>query len=309
LSRRMAAAPAVRGPTGARTGRYGAMKDITRKTPVLPDDPVKNGELDKKIAEARKILARLGRVVVAFSGGVDSTLLLSLAADTLGSENVLAAVGISPSLPDGEREEARRLAETAGVELVEFESREFDDPNFTRNPVDRCYHCKSALFAHIWTIARERGFTSVICGANADDPGDYRPGLDAGMRAGVVNPLMEAGLTKADIRAVSRIMGLVTWDKPAMACLASRIPYDSPITPERLARVGRAEEALRKLGFGECRVRDYETLARIEVPRDSLNRAVLEREAIVSSLRALGYVYVTLDLAGLRSGSMNEILR
>lgn len=309
MSRRTTAAPAAFGPAGAGTDQYGTMKDTTTKTPVLPDDTPRNGELDKKTAEARKILARLGRVVVAFSGGVDSTLLLALAADVLGTENVLAAVGISPSLPDGEREEARRLAETSGVELIEFDSREFDDPNFTRNPVDRCYHCKSALFDQIWTIARERGFASVISGANADDPNDYRPGLDAGKRTGVVNPLMDADLTKADIRAISRIMGLVTWDKPAMACLASRIPYDSPITPERLARVGQAEEALHKLGFEECRVRDYETLARIEVPRGLLDRAVLEREAIVSSLRALGYVYVTLDLAGLRSGSMNEVLR
>jgi pyridinium-3,5-biscarboxylic acid mononucleotide sulfurtransferase len=285
------------------------MKDSTRETPAVADDASFGGELGKKVAEARGILARLGRVVVAFSGGVDSTLLLRLAADVLGAGNVLAAVGTSPSLPDGEREEAERLAGAAGVELIEFESGEFDDPNFTGNPPDRCYHCKSALYTRLWKIARERGFQSVVSGANADDPGDYRPGLDAGKRMGVASPLMEAGLSKADIRNASRIMGLVTWDKPAMACLASRIPYDSPITPERLSRVGRAEDALRALGFGECRVRDYETLARIEVPADSIERAVAARHAIVSSLTALGYVYVTLDLAGLRSGSMNEVLR
>lgn len=309
MSRRTADAPVVPEPAGAGTGRYGTMKDATGKTPVLPNDTTKSGGLDKKVAEARRILARLGRAVVAFSGGVDSTLLLTLSAEVLGSGNVLAAVGISPSLPDGERDEARRLAETAGVELVEFESQEFDDPNFTRNPVDRCYHCKRSLYDRIWKIARERGFESVISGANADDPGDFRPGLDAGKQMGVVNPLMDAGLTKRDIRALSRTMGLVTWDKPAMACLASRIPYNSPITPERLLRVGRAEQALRGLDFRECRVRDYETLARIEVPGDLLDRAVRERQSIVSALRALGYVYVTLDLAGLRSGSMNEVLR
>lgn len=192
--------------------------------------------------------------------------------------------------------------------LIEFETNEFDDPNFTRNPVDRCFHCKNALYTEIWCIARDHGFGSVVSGANADDPGDYRPGLEAGKRMGIRNPLMEAGLTKTEIRAASRIMGLVTWDKPAMACLASRIPYDSPITPERLTRVERAEEALCALGFARCRVRDYETLARIEVPLELLERAVAQREDIVSSLLALGYVYVTLDLAGLRSGSMNEVL-
>ena len=281
----------------------------TEKRPGSADDPALCVDLDKKVDRARAILARLGRVVVAFSGGADSTLLLALAKETLGAGNVLAALGVSPSLPGGEREQAHSLAGTVGVELVEFESHEFDDPNFARNPVDRCFHCKSALFSEIWKIARERGFESVITGANADDTADYRPGLLAGRRMGVTNPLMEAGLTKADIRSASRVMGLSTWDKPAMACLASRIPYNSPITPERLTRVSRAEEALRRLGFGECRVRDYETLARIEVPKDSLDRAVAARDEIVSSLTALGYVYVTLDLAGLRSGSMNEVLR
>jgi uncharacterized protein len=285
------------------------MKDKTTRAPTTPEDSGFSDELGKKIADAREILTGLGRVVVAFSGGVDSTLLLALAAETVGAGNVLAAVGISPSLPTGEREEARRLADIVGVEMVEFETNEFDDPNFTRNPADRCYHCKTALYAEIWEIARERGFESVASGANADDPGDFRPGLDAGHEMGIRNPLMEARLTKADIRTVSRIMGLVTWDKPAMACLASRIPYDSPITPERLSRVGRAEEALRALGFGQCRVRDYETLARIEVPADCLARAVAAREAVVSALKALGYIYITIDLAGLRSGSMNEVLR
>jgi uncharacterized protein len=284
------------------------MKNKATRTQTVSGDAGLSDDLAKKVADARNILTRLGRVVVAFSGGVDSTLLLALASETLGTENVLAAVGISPSIPAGEREDARRLAETIGVELVEFASHEFDDPNFTQNPPDRCYHCKMALYTEIWGIARERGFEAVISGANADDPGDFRPGLDAGKRMGIKNPLMEAGLSKADIRAVSRTMGLSTWDKPAMACLASRIPYDSPITPERLDRVRRAEEALRALGFAQCRVRDYETLARIEVPADLLSRAVAKSQDIVSALTAFGYVYVTLDLAGLRSGSMNEVL-
>jgi uncharacterized protein len=284
-------------------------KDKATGKPTTTADAAPDNGPAAKAADVRAIVARLGRVIVAFSGGADSTLLLALTAGAVGAENVLAALGVSPVLPAREIEEARRLARAVGVELIEFESHELDDPAFTGNPADRCYHCKTALYTEIGKIAKERGFDSVASGANADDLNDFRPGLDAGRRMGVRNPLMEAGLTKADIRAVSRSMGLDTWDKPALACLASRIPYDSPITTERLDRIARAEEALRGLGFGECRVRDYETLARIEVPADLLDRAVAARQGIVSALKALGYVYVTLDLAGLRSGSMNEVLR
>jgi uncharacterized protein len=263
---------------------------------------------EEKIRRCTAIITELGRVAVAFSGGVDSTLLLSLCIRTVGTENVLAILGVSPSLPTRERDEARRLAEEMGVLVIELETDEFEDPAFTQNPADRCYHCKKSLYTRIWRIARERGFNSVVSGANADDPGDFRPGLDAGKEMGIRNPLMEAGLTKEDIRAASKSMGLPTWNKPAMACLASRIPYGSTITPERLKRVEKAEEALRGLGFGQCRVRDYDTLARIEVEGDLLEKAVSERARIVAALKAAGYIYVTLDLAGLKSGSMNAVL-
>ncbi len=283
-------------------------KDTTTGKSATTAGTAPDEELAGKTARVREIVNGLGRAVVAFSGGADSTLLLALAAEELGAENVLAAVGVSPVVPVREIEAARRLAKDIGVELVEFVSHEMDDPAFTENPADRCYHCKTALYAEIGRIAKERGFDSVASGANADDLNDFRPGHEAGRRMGVRNPLMEAGLTKADIRAVSRSMGLPTWDKPALACLASRIPYGSPITPGRLDRIARAEEALRGLGFEECRVRDYETLARIEVPADHLSRAIEQRREIVSALTEAGYTYVTLDLAGLRSGSMNEVL-
>jgi uncharacterized protein len=250
--------------------------------------------------------------MVAFSGGVDSTFLLALAAESLGTDHVLAGMGISPSLPQRERQQARDLAAAMAVKLIEVETCEMDNPQFAANPPDRCYHCKSDLFARLKELACQNGGLALVCGANADDSGDYRPGLRAGEKLGVRNPLMEAGLTKADIRHASRAMNLPTWNKPAMACLASRIPYGQAITIGKLGRIERAEYALKDMGFSQCRVRDHaaglETLARIEVPPEEIGQAVRLRETIVQALKAVGYNYVTVDLQGFRSGSMNETL-
>jgi uncharacterized protein len=231
-------------------------------------------DTQKKLAACADSLRQLGRVVVAFSAGVDSTFLLSLAAETLGPANVLAAVGVSPSLPQRELASARELAGKFGAELIEVPTGEMENPQYAANPARRCYFCKHDLFTRLLALAKTRGYRAVISGANADDTGDFRPGLSAGAELGVRNPLLEAGLTKAEIRALSRQRGLPTWDKPAMACLASRVPYDSPITP---ARLGRIEQ-------------------------------MASREQIVRQLKAAGYVYVAADLAGLRSGSGNEML-
>jgi len=247
-------------------------------------------------------------LVVAFSGGVDSTFLLALATETLGSEKVLAAVGLSPVMPQREQQASRELARQIGAELVETCTSEMADPNFTANPAQRCYHCKSDLLKTLTQLARQRGYAFVATGANADDRGDFRPGLRAGEEMGARNPLMEAGLTKQDIRAASRAMGLATWNKPSMACLSSRIPYGQEITPEKLARIEQAENLLQDMGFSQYRVRDHGDIARIEVPTEELSRVVELREEIVSSLKGLGYAYVTVDLKGFRSGSMNETL-
>jgi len=247
-------------------------------------------------------------VVVAFSGGVDSTFLLALAVRALGRDNVVAAVGVSPSMPRRERQAAVRIAGKLGARVVEIETGEFDDPRYLANPKDRCFYCKHDLLSRLKELAEREGGAAVVTGANADDTGDFRPGLRAGETMGVRNPLMEAAMTKDEIRRASRAMGLETWDKPAMACLASRLPYGSAITPERVWRIEQAEYVLHDLGFRQCRVRDHGTVARIEVPADDLARALAAREEIVESLKALGYVYVTLDLEGFRSGSMNEPL-
>ena len=265
-------------------------------------------EVQDKVEACRKILRDLGRVVVAFSAGVDSTFLLALAVDTLDGEAVLAAMGISPSLADREHGAGRKLAKDIGAELVEIDTHELADPNYAANPADRCFYCKTDLFVRLNDLAKARGFDHVLSGANADDTGDFRPGIRAGRDLGVRSPLMEAGLTKSDVRAASRAMGLPTWNKPAMACLASRIPYGQGITAERLGRVERAEYVLKDLGLVQCRVRDHGPVARIEVSAGDIARVAELREQIVPAFKALGFSYVSLDLEGFRSGSMNETL-
>lgn len=264
--------------------------------------------LEDRILRCQSILSTLQGVVVAFSGGADSTFLLALATRALGPTKVIAAIGVSPSLPKAEHREACALAARIGVELVEVETREMDNQDYAANPTNRCFHCKQDLFTRLQALAARRGLAAVVAGANADDVGDFRPGLEAGRLLGVRNPLLEAGLTKADVRRGSQEMGLPTWDKPAMACLASRVPYGRPLTAAVLKRIESAEAFLRQRGFRACRVRDHEPVARIEVPAEDLPRLLELREAVVGALKKLGYAYVTLDLQGLRSGSMNEVL-
>ncbi len=267
-------------------------------------------DIDHKLAVCRSILHQLGNVVVAFSAGVDSTFLLALAVETLRANRVLAAIGVSPSLPQRELASARDLAARLGVELVETPTGEMDNPQYTANPVERCYFCKHDLFSRLISIAKERGFTAVVSGANDDDAGDYRPGLKAGAELGIRDPLMEARLSKADIRELSRRMGLPTWNKPAAACLASRLPYGETITREKLNRIEQAERLLHDQGFDALRVRDHGGLARIEVEAIRIEDLAREevRVAITRELKGLGFAYVSLDLEGYRIGSMNEPL-
>ena len=261
-----------------------------------------------RLDDCRERLRGLGGAVVAISGGVDSSLLLALAVEALGARNVLAAHATGPIFAKREDDQARGLARHLGVELVEIEAAPLDDAAFAANPPDRCYHCKRAIFGRLKALAAERGLAAVLSGANADDPGDHRPGLRAESELGIRQPLREAGLTKADIRAAAGALGLPTRDAPSSACLASRIPYGEPITAGKLARIEQAEEALHAMGFGQCRVRDHGAVARIELLSDDMPEGVRQRERIVGAVKAAGYAYVALDLAGFRSGSMNEVL-
>ena len=256
----------------------------------------------------RDRLRALDRVVVAFSGGADSAFLAWVAHDTLGYGRATAVTAVSPSLPAADRAECADLAAEWGLRWREVETDELADAAYARNDADRCYWCKDALLRVAGPVAASEGAT-VVLGVNLDDLGDHRPGQRAAAERGAQFPLVDAGFTKSDVRAWSRRLGLRTWDKPAAACLASRLPYGTPVTLHRLATVERAEAALRALGFRELRVRHYGDTARLEVPLDRLGDVVALREPVVAAVQEAGYRYVTLDLEGLRSGNLNAALR
>ena len=268
--------------------------------------------LDRKFQYMQDILRSLERVAVAFSAGVDSTFVLKVAIDTLGPANVVAITGRSDSLAQDELDATIDLARQLGAEHVVVDTHEMDNPNYAANPANRCFYCKSTLYEHMGPIMRERGIAHAVNGTNADDYGDYRPGLQAAEQFQVRAPAAEAGLTKQDIRELSARLGLPTFDKPAMPCLASRIPYGEAITPEKLRMIEQGEAYLRRqLGLTNCRVRHHGVLARIEVPADQIERLASAdvRTALDAHFRGIGYQYVALDLRGFRSGALNEVIQ
>ncbi|MFN2422042.1 MAG: ATP-dependent sacrificial sulfur transferase LarE [Gemmatimonadota bacterium] len=270
--------------------------------------PAATNDLAAKEARLEAILGTCGSVVIGYSGGVDSTLLLKKALDVLGQERVLAVTAATATYEPGEVDEAEALANALGATHARLRSTELEDEGFLANPPERCYYCKTDLYGDLKQLAAERGFKTVIDGSQADDALDWRPGLKALDEQGIVSPLKEAGLTKADVRALSRQLGLSTADKPANACLASRFPYGEPITAQKLGRVGLAERVLREAGFGTVRVRHHGDVARIEVPPGDRTRLLAAADRIIPALKALGYVWVSMDLEGYRTGSMNEAL-
>jgi uncharacterized protein len=252
----------------------------------------------------RRRLRQLDRVTVAFSGGADSAFLAWLANDTLGPGRALAVTAVSPSLAAEEADDCARLAEDWGLRWTGVATDELQRPDYVANGTDRCFHCKAELMDVVGPLAAAEGAT-VVLGVNVDDLGDHRPGQRAAEERGAVFPLVEAGFTKADVRAASRALGLRTWDKPAAACLASRIPYGTPVTLSTLDGVGRAEAALHRLGFRQVRVRHHGEVARVEVEVDELDAALARRHDVVAAVKAAGYRWVTLDLEGFRSGNLN----
>lgn len=265
--------------------------------------------LEQKYKKLQDIIKGLGSVAIAFSGGVDSTFLSKVCKDVLG-DNAVAVTARSSTYPEREFKEAEQLAEEIGIEQVVIVSEETEVDGFANNPPDRCYYCKHELFSKVEEVARERNIKYVLDGSNYDDLQDFRPGMKAAEELEVVSPLKEAELTKDDIRALSKRLGLPTWDKPAFACLSSRFPYGEEINVKKLSMVEQAEDYLIELGFEQFRVRHHEEIARIEVAPEE-RKKFFELEAmdqISAKLREVGFTYVTLDLTGYRSGSMNEVL-
>jgi len=265
------------------------------------------GETQQKYENLKDILKSMKKVLVAFSGGVDSTFLLKAAQDVLGS-NVMAVIASSATYPEREQQEALRIAEDLKVKYKVIHTKELDDPHFRDNPPERCYFCKKELFSRLKEIASEENIPHVCDGSNFEDILDFRPGSRAAQELDVRSPLKEARLEKKEIRVLSKKLGLPTWDKPSMACLSSRFPYFTPIDNESLRQIDSAEEYLRTKGFSQLRVRHHGQMARIEIdPRDfSVIMEKQTREEIVANLKKIGYLYVTLDLTGYRTGSMNE---
>ncbi len=257
-----------------------------------------------KLEELKKNIREMGSVLVAFSGGVDSTFLLWAAREALG-DNVLAVTASSETYPRRELEEAKAFAAQTGVRHLVIETSELAIPGFSDNPPDRCYHCKHELFSKLAEIAAKENIRYVLDGSNSDDCNDHRPGMRAARELEVRSPLKETQLTKEDIRELSKHNGLPTWDKPSFACLSSRFPYGMKITPEKLQAVGQAEDFLRDLGFNELRVRHHDRIARIEVGKRDFEKLLRHADAVVSKLKSLGYLYVTMDLTGYATGSMN----
>jgi uncharacterized protein len=267
-------------------------------------------DLEAKTQFLRQSLGGLESAVVAYSGGVDSTFLAKMTFDALG-DRALAVTAVSPSLAQAERDDAARFADQIGIRHEFIETRELDNPDYRANDSSRCFHCKAELFDRLREFMAERGLQHMLYGPVVDDLGDFRPGMAASRARGARAPLVEAGLRKAEVRQLSKGLGLPSWDKPAVACLSSRVAYGSEVTVEKLRQIEKGEALLRDEGFRELRVRHHGTIARIEVPESELARFTLDpdrRERIIGGLKLLGFTYVTLDLQGFRSGAMNEAL-
>ncbi len=264
--------------------------------------------MNEKLNRLRALLRGFDRVAVAYSGGVDSTLVLKVAHDELGV-NAIGLTAVSASMPHYERSAADQVAQQIGARVLYIQTHEDEDDRYLENPPNRCYFCKTDVYDELIQVAAGEGFSVLLDGTNADDAGDWRPGREAARQHGVRSPLQEMGFTKDEIRAAARELGLANWDLPSAPCLSSRVPYGTRITPEMLDQIGRGEWALREKGFREVRVRHHGPVARVEVPVSELERALAMREEIVAALKEAGYTFVALDLSGLKSGGLNLAIK